>query len=53
LILSHHKHLNRGDFLVDDRTANGADRFEGEHVHFGTPHWPDWPAVVGYPLPRA
>ena len=27
LILSHHKNLNVGDFLIDDRTHNGADRF--------------------------
>jgi len=53
LILSRHKHLNRGDFLIDDRTANGADRFQGEHIHFGTARWPDWPAVVEYLLPRA
>ena len=31
LILSHNKHLNAGDFIVDDRTKNGVDRFEGEH----------------------
>src|ERR1035437_3798509 len=30
LILSHHKHLNQGDFLIDDRPNNGADRFKGE-----------------------
>ena len=35
LILSHHKNLNKGDYLIDDRTKNGADKFEGEHVHFG------------------
>lgn len=48
LILSHHKHLNRGDFIVDDRTKNGVDRFEGEHIHFGTERFPDWAAVVDY-----
>ncbi len=48
LILTHHKHLNKGDFLVDDRTRNGADRFTGEHIHFGTPKFPDWAAVVSY-----
>jgi len=48
LILSHHKHLNAGDFLVDDRKANGADRFEGELIEFGTSRWPDWPAVTAY-----
>lgn len=29
LILSHHKNLKRGDFLVDDRSANDAGEFEG------------------------
>lgn len=28
LILSHHKNLNHGDYLIDDRTANGAGEFE-------------------------
>jgi len=35
LILSHHKHLNRGDFLVDDREARGAREFAGEWLQFG------------------
>jgi 5'-nucleotidase len=48
LILSHHKHLNYGHFLIDDRTKNGADRFHGEHILFGSPQFPDWPAVVNY-----
>ena len=48
LILSHHKHLNVGDFLVDDRLANGADRFQGELVLFGSPEFPDWDSVVTY-----
>ena len=33
LILSHHKNLNAGDYLIDDRTKNGADKFKGEHIH--------------------
>jgi 5'-nucleotidase len=38
LILSHHKNLNRGDYLIDDRPwHNGADRFEGGVIHFGKP----------------
>ncbi len=53
LILSHHKHLNRGHFLVDDRTKNGVDKFEGEHIHFGTARFPDWPAVITYLHERA
>jgi len=59
VILSHHKHLNRGDFLVDDRpTHNGAGGFVaanpgGEVLHFGGPDFPDWPAVVAYLKERA
>ena len=48
LILSHHKNLNRGHFLVDDRTKNGASEFKGEHVHFGTAQFPNWPAVLDH-----
>jgi 5'-nucleotidase len=48
LILTHHKDLNRGDFLVDDNTTNGADRFAGELLLFGSPRFPGWPAVVRY-----
>jgi 5'-nucleotidase len=53
LILSHHKGLNRGDYLVDDRARHGVNEFEGEHIHFGTPEFPDWPAVVKYLQVRA
>jgi 5'-nucleotidase len=53
LIITHHKELNRGDFLVDDRTRHGADRFLGEHIHFGTPRFPDWSVVLPYLLERA
>jgi 5'(3')-deoxyribonucleotidase len=48
LILSHHKNLNDGHYLIDDRTKNGADRFAGEHIHFGTAQFPDWKNVVEY-----
>ena len=48
LILSHHKNLNAGDFLIDDRIKNGVNEFKGEHLHFGTPKFPDWNAVVAY-----
>ena len=48
LILSHHKNLNDGEFLVDDRFKHGVDLFEGEHIHFGSPQFPDWPTVVEY-----
>jgi 5'(3')-deoxyribonucleotidase len=48
LILSHHKNLNHGDFLVDDRTKNGTDKFQGMHIHFGTPLFPDWITVTRF-----
>ena len=50
LILSHHKNLNMGDYLIDDRTANGADRFQGEHIHFGIEKFPNWEVVCNYLL---
>ena len=53
LILSHHKNLNVGNFLIDDRTKNGADAFQGEHIHFGAPRFPDWPKVLEYLRARA
>ena len=50
LILSHHKNLNKGDYLIDDRTANGAGEFEGEHIQFGSDKFPDWESVSEYLL---
>jgi len=52
LILTHHKDLNRGHYLIDDRTKNGVDKFQGEHIHFGTEHFQDWGSVVGYLLQK-
>ena len=48
LILSHHKNLNDGHYLIDDRTKNGADRFSGQHIHFGTEEFSDWTTVLKY-----
>lgn len=59
VILSHHKHLNRGDFLIDDRPhRNGAAEFAeqnigGQTLHFGSPEYPDWETVVAYLKDRA
>jgi 5'-nucleotidase len=50
LILSHHKNLNAGDFIIDDRTTKGVDRFGGTHIHFGTPAFPDWETVCEHLL---
>jgi 5'-nucleotidase len=48
LILTHHKDLCRGHYLVDDRLARGAAEFQGKVLLFGSPEYPDWPAVVRY-----
>ena len=59
VILSHHKHLNRGDFLIDDRPLrNGAGEFEqsnagGQLIHFGSEQFPDWDSVLEYLRGRA
>ena len=48
LILSHHKGLNKGDILIDDRTENGAGEFVGELIQLGSEKFPDWQAVLAY-----
>ncbi|TYQ11023.1 UNVERIFIED_ORG: 5'(3')-deoxyribonucleotidase [Gordonia westfalica J30] len=48
VILSHHKNLNKGDFIIDDRTKRGVDAFEGEHIHFGQTGFETWAKVVEY-----
>lgn len=53
LILTHHKNLNQGDFLIDDRTKHGVDRFTGEHILFGSSDFPGWKSVVEYLRPKA
>ena len=53
VIFSHNKHLNVGDYLIDDRTANGAGEFKGEHIHFGTEEFSDWGKVKDYLLKNA
>lgn len=50
LILSHNKHLLKGDYLIDDRTANGAGKFSGKHIHFNAEgkDFEDWKSVTAY-----
>tara|TARA_B100001250_G_C19788274_1_gene785202 strand:+ start:166 stop:582 length:417 start_codon:yes stop_codon:yes gene_type:complete len=50
LILTHHKNLNFGDFLIDDRTANGASLFKGHHIIFGSSEFPNWETVCDFLL---
>jgi 5'-nucleotidase len=46
LILSHHKDLCRGAFLIDDRAKRGAEAFGEGLVLFDSERFPDWPAVM-------
>lgn len=48
LILTHHKNLVHGDYLIDDRIRNGVDMFTGEHIHFGSVDYPSWDRVIDY-----
>ena len=49
LILSQRKELNLGDYLVDDRLANGAEKFLGEHLHFAhDERYQTWVEVEAY-----
>jgi 5'(3')-deoxyribonucleotidase len=52
LIITHHKNLNKGDYLIDDRTKNGAGEFGGELIQFGNEKFPDWNSVIDYLLGR-
>lgn len=51
LILSHHKNLNREDYLIDDRPEkNGAGEFEGKVIALGSEQFPNWKTVLKYLL---
>ena len=48
IILTHRKDLVIGDYLIDDRSANGASEFSGEWIKFGSEKFPDWESVITY-----
>jgi 5'(3')-deoxyribonucleotidase len=50
LTLTHRKDLLIGDYLIDDRTLNGADKFTGKHIWFGSNKFPNWKSVLKYLL---
>ena len=50
LILTHHKDLNAGDFLVDDRDKNGAKEFLGEWIKFDPEQKEEWSRIKAYLL---
>lgn len=52
LIISHHKNLNSGEYLIDDRPNNGAEDFKGEWIYFGSQDFPDWDTVTEYLLSK-
>ncbi len=48
LILTKDKSIAIGDYLIDDRTVNGAAEFKGELIHIFTPKFPDWESIINY-----
>jgi len=48
LIISHHKELNCGSFLIDDRDKHGAEHFRGKLIRLGSEEFPDWEAVLKF-----
>ena len=50
LIISHHKDLCQGDYLIDDRGKNGTSEFVGEWIEFGSVQFPNWESVLQYLL---
>jgi 5'(3')-deoxyribonucleotidase len=53
LIITHHKDLNIGDYLIDDRIKNGSGEFTGELILFGSEKFPDWNTVIEYLLSKS
>ncbi len=56
LILTDHKHLNLGDYLIDAAPSVGKDKrtridlFIGEYIDFGSATFPNWRSVLNYLL---
>ena len=48
LVITHHKDLCQGDYLIDDRGKNGTSEFAGEWIQFGSEQFPDWESVLKY-----
>jgi 5'(3')-deoxyribonucleotidase len=53
MAVTHLKNMLIGDYLIDDRTANGAGEFKGELLRFGwayeTETWneyPTWESII-------
>ena len=50
MVITHCKHLCKGDYLIDDRDKHGVTDFEGEWIHFGSERFPNWNSVLEYLL---
>lgn len=48
LFLTHNKHMIIGDYIIDDRLANGVEKFPGKHIHFGQSPFENWIKVLEY-----
>ncbi len=48
LILTHHKNLNYGDYLIDDRPNNGTKDFSGKWIKYGSDEFPNWNTILDY-----
>jgi 5'-nucleotidase len=53
MVVSHLKNMLIGDYLIDDRTANGAGEFKGELLRFGWAYetetfneYPTWDSIL-------
>jgi 5'-nucleotidase len=53
MTISHLKNMLIGDYLIDDRTANGAGEFKGELLRFGWHYenetwneYPNWESIL-------
>jgi 5'(3')-deoxyribonucleotidase len=50
VVITHCKHLCKGDILIDDRDKHGVTEFEGEWIHFGHGRFQTWDKVLEYLL---
>ncbi len=48
MVLTHHKNLciQENAWLIDDRTAHGAELFGDHFIHFASERFPDWESVL-------
>ncbi|MDP2741218.1 MAG: hypothetical protein Q8O66_00830 [bacterium] len=53
LIITCHKELNKGNYLIDDMNRNGAKGFEGELILFGSDKFLNWESVLKYLLKKS